>query len=154
MNIIRVRSTEILKHITPHLTFTDPDYKAPFIDELILAMMNNPDRMMVLANLEDEKVSAFLVAENPGFRSPFVRILQAWNNSNGPKYLGEEFMGILVVWAKILGKTHILAETTRDTGALYRRYQFKPMSVMVRLNLDNNGLQELLPESLREISDV
>ena len=149
MEIIRVRTSKILKHIEPHLTFTNPGNKLLFLEQFVQAMEFSPESIMVLAAIDDnETVIAFLIAENPGFKSQHISIAQCWSHPDNPWSLSEEIFARAVMWAIALGKTCIRGETQRKTEAIYRRFGMSPIAQVMQLDLD--GVQPDLVKCIKE----
>jgi hypothetical protein len=146
MEIIRVHSAKIVEYIEPHLVFSDPELKPLFVEELMQLMMNAPASVLVLAAIEDSKVLAFVIAQDPGYRVPFVKVAQLWSHPDNGRAITDQFFVKVISWALALGKTYIRAETSRDPHAFYRRFKFKPEMQIMRFNLDSDEFQDALQD--------
>lgn len=124
MNMMRVRSISIVKHIEPHLIFVDERLKPPFIEDLVQRMTHAPDSILLLAAFEDKQIRAFIVAQNPGPDLPFIHLSQVWSHSNNSHDWYKPFLAKLLLWAAAHDKDYIRAETTRSSEAMYRRFGF------------------------------
>ena len=150
MEIIRVRTSRILKYIEPHLTFTSPGNKLLFLEQFLKAMEFSPESIMVLAAIDDsEIVKAFLIAENPGFKSQHISIAQTWSHPDNPWSVAEEIFARVVMWALALGKTCIRGETQRNTEPIYRRFGMQPIAQVMQLDLDM--IQPNLVKCIKEV---
>ncbi len=144
MEIIRVHSAKIVQYIEPHLTFTDPELKELFVEDLMQQMISLPGSILLLAAIEDEEVKAFVIARDPGYRVPFAQVAQLWSDPDNPREIVDQFFIKVISWALALGKTYIRAETSRDPAAFYRRFKFKPELQIMRFNLDTEEFQDTL----------
>ncbi len=151
MKIIRVRSTEFIKRIKKHLIFTDPAIRGAFIGELEQRMIQLPDSVLILAAIDGDDILAYMIAQNPGPKIPYVVVAQAWSDSVSIQGMDKEFLTRLVLWATSLGKEYIRAETQRNPDALYRAFGFKPIAQVVRLDFNSDRLHNLLVEHSAEI---
>jgi hypothetical protein len=151
MNVIRVRSTKIVEHIEPHLSFSDPRLKAPFLEELVQRMLNAPDSLLVLAAMEGETLKAFLIAQNAGPSVPYITVNQVWSDSDNSREWFEPFLAKLILWTAANDKDYIRGETPRSTRALLRRFGFEPYTEVVKFDLVKTRFHELLVKRPEEI---
>lgn len=150
MQIIRAKTSKVLKYIEPHLTFTDPNIKIPFMEEFVQTMEVLPESLMVIAALDDDKtLKGFIIAQNPGFKYPYIVMAQIWSATGNPWTVTEEMLARIVMWAVSLGKSSIRGETQRNLQAVYQRYGFVPVSQVVQFNL-NGILQSNLWKMCKE----
>lgn len=115
-------------------------------------MSQAPESLMVLAAIESDEpespVKAFIIAQNPGFKVPYILLAQSWSDSENSWELAQRVFVRLVMWAVSLGKTEIRGETQRSTEAIYRRFGFKSISQV--MGFDLCGIQPRLVESIKE----
>lgn len=158
LEIIRVRSVDFLRHLEPHLTFSDPRLKKPFIEELAQRMIHQPDALMILVAIQNGQTEreqagrlvAFMIVHNPGVDFPYISVLQAWSHPDNPASMSDPFIARMVLWALSLDKDYVRAETQRSTAAMYRRFGFEPHSQIVKFDLVSKGFHDLLTKRPRE----
>ena len=136
MDIVRVRSVEIIRHIHEHLVFVDPSNKEPFVEHLTELMTQYSDSVLVLAAIDDGIVKGFLIAQNPGQHYNYVFISQVWSCPGNTWTVANRFLDWAIHWALALGKTMIRGETQRSTEGFFRRFAFLPLSTNVGLSLE------------------
>jgi hypothetical protein len=144
MNMIRIRSAEIVKHIAPHVTFVDPKLKAPYLEDVAQRLIQAPDTILLLAAFENDEIKAFIVAENTAPRIPFVHLSQVWSHPDNPRDWYKPFLAKLLLWADAHDKDYVRAETMRNTEAMYRRFGFTPShdvayAKIIRFDLNNSS---------------
>lgn len=140
VEIKRTWNIEEVKEIIPHLIFTDNRIKDAYVSELSHYLMNSPNSLQILIAKDEGELIGFTISHDPGWRFPFLKIAQAWITPTAPNDLGDRFLSEIIVWAQTLGKEYIRAETTRSPDALLRKYNFKTMHTVVRLDLEGIDL--------------
>lgn len=143
VEIMRVRSPDVIKHIKAHLTFYDEEVQPIFLSGLVEAMTNAPESVMVLGaiNSQQNSLVGFVVAQNPGPSYPYIYLSQVWSHPDNAWAVVEEFLVRLSIWGMSLGKTNIKAESSRNTEALLRRFNFEPVASVLRFDLNQNGME-------------
>jgi len=141
LTIDRIWDAETIEALVPHWVFSDGSLREPFLQEVLHTILTNPDSIQILvARDEDGKLIGSTTSRNPGRYFPFVELSQAWIGYPDYPHLGDRFLSEIIVWAKGLRKKYIRARTMRDTDALYRKYRFKTIASVVKLNLVDDDL--------------
>lgn len=135
MDVIRVRSVDIVESIEPHVVLED-QVKPLFLENLVWRMLHTPDAVLVLASFEGDELKAFLIADNPGAGVPYIVLAQVWSYPDNDRSWFVPFLTGLVLWAMAHDKEYIKAETQRNAEALFRRFGFKPFSTNVKLDVN------------------
>jgi hypothetical protein len=152
MEIIRVRTPELVEQMEPHLTFHDPRHKGIFLEDLLQRMSMAPDSLLILAGMDEDGLRAFAIVTNPGVAYPYVYLSQIWSHPNNATHdWYTPFFARVVLWAAAHDKDYIRAETQRNTEALYRKFGFESFSTNVRLDLDESGIKELFNQRPEEL---
>lgn len=145
-SIARIRSTNIIKLIEPHLTFSDEALKEQYLLQLVDALTNKPDSIFIVGGFRGDELVAFGIAYNSGPLDPFVLLTQAWSEHNNQKELVDNMFSRIILWSMMLNKKGIRAETQRSTKALFRAYGFEPVTEIVQLTFDPEIQNEMLQE--------
>ena len=153
MSMVRVRSVDIIKHIAPHLVFTDECLRAPFLQELAHGIMNSPDSLLILASFEGKEIRAFLIASNPGATLPYVMVAQTWSHPSNPSNWYEPFLAKLILWATAHDKEYIKAETPRNADAMFRRFGFEQYMTVLKFKLKDEQYHSMILEHIKELLD-
>jgi len=147
--VIRVRSATIVPKIKPNLVYSDERCREAYVEELVHMLVNNPDRVFILAKVDGEEVTAFLIAIDPGINYPFVTVTNAWNDSHNGWDVADHIFARTLVWAAAMGKDYVRAETLRNTKAMYRRFGFEPFSEVMKVDLTD--LNDLINNQPRKV---
>lgn len=123
----RTHDPKIIEQLLPYVVLIGGESPEKFANSLEFLLRTHPDNVLiVLARRLDNSICGFIIAENT---PDCVWIIQAYSDpSNGWTVIDEMFARVML-WASILGKKHIKADTQRSVEALYRRFGFRTFSV-------------------------
>lgn len=147
ITIQRERTPDLIPQILPHLVLADDLEREAFGQKLAHYIVTSPECVLFLSAMDEGgKVVGFVIAENPP-STKYITINQAWIAPGQSFKLSNELFLRVTMWAIGLDKTTIRAETKRNTGPLFRRFGFEPVSV----NVEYRVPQSLMPEILSVI---
>lgn len=142
MKITRIKDPKIVPKIASLFVLHDEDSREAFVKDLMARMIQAPESLLFVAAIREDDVVGFVIAQN--LADHRVWVAQAWSeDGNDPQVADELFMRVLL-WASALGKTVLGAETTRNAGALLRRFGFCEKATLVEYTIPPGFLPEVI----------
>ena len=147
--VMKPDSPNLLLEVANHLVFPqDENRGAEFVQQLIETLKTSPESVNFVVAMDGEELVGFLVAVNTS--EDCVLLSQAWSKpGNSWKIIDELFLRI-ILWTFGLGKSSIRAETSRDSEAVWRRWEFQDRSRIIERKLDPSLLGQFLDKA-REV---
>ncbi len=143
IKIIRSRDPKSVEYMLPHLTLRNATegMREKYLHRLALTMVNAPETVFLVQAWEGEDIVGFVVAN---VADEHVWVSQAWSKTGNPSAVGDEMFNRTILWAIALGRMTLRAETTRDIGAMFRRFKFEPITTIVEHRISPEVISKIL----------
>ena len=143
IKIIRSRDPKSVEYMLPHLTFHEntEQIRTKFARGFALAMANSPESVFLVQAWDGEDIVGFVTAN---VAEDHIWVSQAWSKPENSSSVADEMFNRTILWAIALGRMSLRAETTRDVGAMFRRFRFEPITTIVEHRISPEVVSKIL----------
>ena len=145
IKIIRTRDPKAVQYMIPYFSMESEEDREIAGAQLANLMHTQPESVNVLQAWNGdngENLVSFIVGNVSN--NPYVWIAQGWSKEGNPAQVATEMFARIMLWAMALGKTAVRAETSRDLGAMYRRFGFDPVATIVERRITPEEISTVL----------